>query len=282
MEQSDSEIDYENTVEVHEATDEEINLFLDSPDEELTDEIIETEEEPESEVSDEAPQGNGSDLETRLKALEEENHKLKSQNKAQEQFIGKRSNEIGELRAKLRAASEQIESQLSESEETLSPREVIKLQGQLDRISEKEQELAGEQAVLKSKETVARFVQPWETMDEDIAQALLSDGIPKEQVKSFIQDPYAYASGTELVHLAKRAQVTRLAVNLYKENQELRSQLDSKQSKGTTGSKVIKNLQTATEPKVNASTVGRGNVNTPVSRKDLTKLSDAELEKILR
>lgn len=273
----------EDTVEIHLATDDELADFLNSSD----DESDQTEEQPDEEeeipAKSEAPQAKSSDLESRIKQLEEENSKLKSQSKTQEKYIGQRSNEIGELRKQLKEAHRQIQDKLDSEEETLSPREVAQLENQLGKIAEKDQELAGEQEIEKARETVSQFVQPWQTMNEDILFVLTQvDGIPEAKARQFLSNPYSYASGTELVHLMGRARLTRVASDLHHRNQELEAQLKGLGGKvNPKAAKAAENLTRANEPKVSASGASRAVKNTPVTRKDIAKMTDAELSQLL-
>lgn len=281
-----NEVQEQEYVELYQASDEDLDAFLNSPLEEegFQDEEVEPEPElPQGQPKQEAPKKQeGESIEERLAKLEAENAKLKSQNRDQSSFIGRRATEIGELRAQLRQAHAQLEQRLTEEEDTLPPREVAKLQSQIEKIESRDRELEGEQALEQARATVKKFVQPWQDMNQDIAAVLLSDGIPEEQVVEFVRNPYQYASGTEIVHLAQRAKATRIANELIKQNQELRAQLAAKNPKQNGTAKVVENLRTASQPGVNGVQSRRTQSNQPVSRNEIARLSDAELERLLK
>lgn len=275
--------DEEDTVEIHLATDDELADFLNSTDDEL--EITEDQPDEEEEIpaKAEAPQVKESDLERQLRLLQEENQKLKSQSNTQQKYIGQRSNEIGELRKQLKEAHKQIQEKLDNEEHELSPQQVVKLTNQQQRLEERDQELAGEQEIEKAKETVSRYVKPWQTMNEDVLFVLTQvDGIPEDKAMQFVASPYSYASGRELVHLMHRARVTRLASDLYRRNQELEAQINGKgRAVNPKATKVAENLTRANEPKVSASATMRTPKVSPISRNDIAKMTDAELEQLL-
>jgi hypothetical protein len=277
----DSETQEQEYIDLYEASDEDLDAFLDSSDEDYQEEgIDEPEEEP---VDEQAPtKQQGESIEARLARLEAENANLKNQRRDTQSFLGRRATEIGELRAQLRQAHSQLEAKLTEEEDTLPPREVAKLQGQIERIETRDRELQGEHAMEVAKDTVRKHVQPWQEMNNDIASVLLSDGIPEEKVIAFIQDPYQYASGTEIVHLANRAKAVRIATILLEENKALKAQLAGKPQKPSPARKVVENLSQASQPGVNGVQRGRVPQSRPVSREDVAGLSDAEIDRILK
>jgi ribosomal protein L9 len=201
-------------VEMHEATDEELEAFLD---EELA---IESQEAGEQqETSGEEPDAN-KEAEPEEQAAEAPEgqeqapapavdpayvEKLKARLEQQERYIKHRSNEIGDLRKQLRDARGQVEKRLREDEHELSAVDAAKLTQELretDRELERlEVEEVANDAVLKSQGIVKQHIRPEEWDMQAMALSLQSDGVAPEHIQGFVANPFN-TDGLTLVHLS--------------------------------------------------------------------------------
>lgn len=226
-------------VDFSQLSDEELDSFFDKPEESETTEdkaSAPTTEQDTSQLEQKTKvvePTKEATPEDRVKAMESEREKLLERLRHKEQFIQRRSQEIGTLRKNLKDATEQLKSGL-EAKYLDNPVQATEDVLKIKENESKERDLAIGQAELvkrhHAESLVAAFL-PAAAFDVDaMVEALKEDGIDPEYLGRFRADPYQAATPDSLIHLAKRAQaqktlaqVTNYARHLYEENERLKN-----------------------------------------------------------
>lgn len=280
----------EDTVEIHEASIEDIDAYLDAaqaeeegieavPDEENESEAVEgSEEEIAEEPVEETDKPVASDPEALRKHNEElraENEKLLKRVNDSQLYIQRRNNEIGQLRRDLVHAKSQLEAGLDEKYQ-IDPKAAMQDQLKINQIDDQINQNDREAAVLETRRIVDSNVKPYPELHSDIIQVLRDDGIPDDAIQAFAVNPYANALPETLIQLCNRARERRIAINVFQENKQLREQLaKAKQAPD----RVLKGVERAARQptRINGSN-GSSVRTTDLEDIPVTQLSDAELE----
>lgn len=224
QEQSGPTQDEQSYVPLTEATDEEIQAFLNGQMEaEQEDESDEPREQEEEAETDSTTEGSEETAETQEAAEETQDDgqqedserisegyvkELEKRLAQQEAFIKRRSTEIGELRKKLQTANDQLKEQLKDEEFMADPSAAVDARLQMRENEQKIQELDAQEQqmaqVMNNQKIVQNYVNPKEWDLQGMVQCLEEDGLPAESIRAFATNPYAAADGVTLVQLHKR------------------------------------------------------------------------------
>lgn len=289
---SESSLD---TVPLVEASDEDLNAFLNQVDQEEegyeeVEEESEEDEEPlaEKEETAEENQNNSNEQNTsEVEQLRANNEKLTRQLEATEAFVQRRNNEIGEYRKKLTEYKAKIEANL-EMKHIEDPKGAMKDTLELEKIESSLDELENEEEhnsnFIVAQKFIAKNLKEDEMNVDAMCAVLEADGANPEYIRAFHSNPIAHARPTEIVQLGKRAaERGRLlkAINflkvLYEENQSLRTAAKSNPKKML--NRIQQNL--AASPGL-SSTKATRSVKSLISSDDLTSLNDNELDALLK
>jgi len=237
----------------------------------------ETESEPEAEQGEATP-------EEESQAAPVDVEKLQAQLAAKQEFIERRSSELGRLRVQLKAAKEENET-LVRQLELDNPVEAIRAEKHGDKLREQDDALAREEQELAAKSrfisTVPRHVRPDQFDPVEIEQTLLADGVDPVSARNFLatidtQDP---ALVVNLSHRAYQAKALRQLVPFVKkvmaENQRLQKEMGSV---GETMAKKISRQLKSPKPMQASRPAG----NNKSENLNFSSLSDAEIDEIIK
>lgn len=198
----------------------------------------------------------------------------------QEQFIQRRSNELGEQR---KIQKELLAALDLKIEEEVDPGKIAELVAEKREAKEAEQKLANEQQAIEQQHQSQKIVfQALGTKDinfESLADVLRADKVPEQNINAFLQNPWGNAGPDTLIQLDKRAkerailnQVLKKAKEFYDENQKLKGK----------PAEVVKGMQAAfnAQPELNGPSGTTGDSTSLPS--DVTTMGDAELDEILK
>ena len=223
---------------------------------------------PANEEPTEQPEQTDSD---HIKALEESKAKLEKQLANLQQVYGRQSNELGELRAKLK----ELKKPTQEDYDADTPK-ALEEQKEYDRVSQRAQELEQEQVNLSIVERNIQFAKQFSPDLEANAPYIHKilteqDGFTHQQANEFlgqifVQNPLTVYQLNKRVKEVKEIQRLKAEINRLKQAPE---QMLNKISKAAS----------------NGSNVA-GTVSTPASRPELgfsdySKLSDKELDNLI-
>lgn len=223
---------------------------------------------PSNEEPTEQPEQTDSD---HIKALEESKAKLEKQLANLQQVYGRQSNELGELRAKLK----ELKKPTQEDYDADTPK-ALEEQKEYDRVSQRAQELEQEQVNLSIVERNIQFAKQFSPDLEANAPYIHKilteqDGFTHQQANEFlgqifVQNPLTVYQLNKRVKEVKEIQRLKAEINRLKQAPE---QMLNKISKAAS----------------NGSNVA-GTVSTPASRPELgfsdySKLSDKELDNLI-
>ena len=223
---------------------------------------------PANEEPTEQPEQTDSD---HIKALEESKAKLEKQLANLQQVYGRQSNELGELRAKLK----ELKKPTQEDYDADTPK-ALEEQKEYDRVSQRAQELEQEQVNLSIVERNIQFAKQFSPDLEANAPYIHKilteqDGFTHQQANEFlgqifVQNPLTVYQLNKRVREVKEIQRLKAEINRLKQAPE---QMLNKISKAAS----------------NGSNVA-GTVSTPASRPELgfsdySKLSDKELDNLI-
>lgn len=274
-------------VRLDQASDEDISAFLDNYPNALEQEENINEQAPDSQGEAvnpvEEPKAPPKDTRQEEENLRAKNEQLKQALEKQTLFAQRRSSEIGELRAQLRDINAKLSQGLNESF-IEDPEAAIDRKLQIKSNEQAIKQLEAEDIAIQHKhrafQTVAAYVQPQEFDVDAMADALIRDGLPAEQVQAIKRDPFSFADGPTLVQMAKRAhaekallQVVAYARQLEATNKELMSK----------PGQVLKGIETAARGRPMTAASGGSTANTKMSSMtDVSRMSDAEIDAFLR
>lgn len=199
----------------------------------------------------------------------------------------RRSSEFGEMRSRLVALQSQLvkpneESLLDDPDTVIDRRlQLREAQRELERVSQDEAAYTNR---VRSMEQVVHFVGPDDFDVEAIGQTLARDGFSQEQIAAFKSDPFSKADGVTLINLAKRAKAESLIAGVVKYAQNLEKEIAELKKKP---GQLLSSIDKAAKAKpITAAAGGAGqerrSPTTATLPKSLDKLSDAELDELLR
>lgn len=199
----------------------------------------------------------------------------------------RRSSEFGEMRSRLVALQGQLakpnEESLLDDPDTVIDRklQLRETQRELERVAAEESAYTNR---VRSMEQVVHFVGPDDFDVEAIGQTLARDGFSQEQIAAFKSDPFSKADGVTLINLAKRAKAESLIAGVVKYAQNLEKEIAELKKKP---GQLLSSIDKAAKAKpITAAAGGAGqerrSPTTATLPKSLDKLSDAELDELLR
>lgn len=274
-------------VELHEASDDDINAFLESsqrsesePEEVQPQPTPEAKQEQQAEPPKEEPK-------VEQAVSKQDFEAVKKQLEGLELLTKRRTSEIGELRRQLKAYEERLKSNLDEKFYE-SPTQALEQARQIEMAQKKLQELDQEEQSItnthQAQVLLAHHVGPDGIDLEAISESLASDGMPPEFVEHFVKNPYNSALPETLIQLAKRANAEKKARQMEEALSQLvpytKKLLDERQQ---LPHHVLRNVQSALKqaPQVTASVGGTGQTG-GTRAVDPALMSDAELEEFLK
>lgn len=292
-------IDVDN--EIHELSDEEIKQLIekdiksDSAEDgdENNDETSNSDPEetpelgqpaaPAKEGTPESP-GQPVDYKAAYEAAMNKMSELQKTSKQQESYIQDRNQELGELRKQLIIKATQVNSEI-ENDEINNPREVVKKELILSQIANQVQAIDQERENLtqmqESRETLETYVKDYDI--DLMTESLSRDGISKEHLESFRQNPFGFARGDTLIQIAKRSiaenylkQILPMVKSLVEENKKLKTGTSS------TISKIEKTARKIPAMMSGKSGGATNKVRPALLDSTISDLSDAELERLLK
>lgn len=196
----------------------------------------------------------------------------------------RRSSEFGEMRSRLVALQSQLakpnEESLFDDPDTVIDRklQLREAQRELERVSQDEAAYTNR---VRSMEQVVHFVGPEDFDVEAIGQTLARDGFSQEQIAAFKSDPFSKADGVTLINLAKRAKAESLIAGVVRYAQNLEKEIAELKKKP---GQLLSSIDKAAKAKpITAAAGGAGQERrAPTLPKSLDKLTDAELDELLR
>lgn len=275
-------------VDLHEASDADIEAFLNGPDVAEQAPVEEPQADPEAKTEQktdpkvEEPK-NPELMQISKKDWEAINKKVDGQ----ELLLKRRTSDLAELRKQLREFISQNTQGLDEqwlespTQAYAKARQVEMAQERLKEIDAEEEALTNvHQAQVLLDHHVGR-----DNLDVDaIAQSLADDGLPQEFVQAFVKNPYQAALPETLIQLAKRASAEKKVRAMEQALQQLvpytKQLLEERKQ---VPQNVLKNVSSALRqsPQVTAAAGGTGQVvgGQPV---DFALMSDSQLEQFLK
>jgi hypothetical protein len=276
-------------VRVEEATDEELDAHLAKADEPVAVKEEATDEPTEEAAVTEPGESEGEPVpaqkvytEEEVRALQEELVKKRDQVLQQEQFIQRRSTELGQTRQQLEAANEQLQ-RFIQANEFENPAQAAQAVNQLERNQAQIDQLAYESEAIQYyhnwHKAVASRVDPKEVSLDDMAEVLRDQNIPEDGIAKFRQNPANFMDAATTINLAEAAkwrkktkQLAIYAKQLIDENKKLKSKPVSD----------LKRIEAAARASVgvNGNSGSMSAASKPSS--DPAKWSDAELNDFLK
>lgn len=281
----------QGVVAIPEASDADLEAFLESAQTEAEEDAGEDEvaEQKSAEPVKPAPTQDTNPDEVKLTKKDYEElvariDKQKSQIDQQELFIKRRSSELGEARRQLRERNAALQDGLEEKH-IANPREAIQAELEIRENAKQIQDLDNQETrlntVVESQRMFAHYANPEEANDDDMAQALLDDGIPPDAVQAFKQNKHEFAAPETLIQLHRRARAEKAlkavlgyAQHLFNENKKLAGK------PGEVLNKVEAELRKGPQITGAHSQTASGR-RAAINPADLSKVSDKELEELL-
>jgi hypothetical protein len=273
-------------VSLHEASDEDLQAFLDAPEAPEQAQVGQSQADPEAktEQKNDAPKEEPKKPDAQVSR--EDYEALRKRVEGQELLLKRRTSDLADVKRQLRDFIEKNTQNLDE-QWLESPTQAYAKARQVEMAQQKLQETEAEEQALTNAHQAQVLLEHHVGQDnydvEAIAQSLIDDGMPQEFVQGFVQNPYQAALPETLIQLAKRAsaekkvrameQALQQLVPYTKQLLEERKQLPQN---------VLKNVSSALRqsPQVTAAAGGTGQ---SASRTvDPSLMSDSELEQFLK
>lgn len=282
----DVSYDTESTVELHEATDAEIDAFLEnaknaSKDAEDSREANRFEPSGDDEELKEDTSENNSEEETPSENKSDiTKEQLLAKLSQQENYIKQRNQEIGNLRKQLVEANEQLKTTYAEVVNE-NPEKALELQNQFkenaETIKSIDFEAVENERRMQSQKLLVHYVHPDNWDVSSLAKTWRARGLPEQFVSKFEKDPLSVRPDV-LIEGFERIRAEKAVVQLVKYVEHLKKELETAQQKPK---KVLNQVKKALKDSP-VMKPGNGGVTVndakSFSRKDLTKLSDKELD----
>lgn len=274
-------------VELHEASDDDIEAFLNAP--ELEDEALveQPQADPEAGTEQESDPLPEQPNKPEAQVSREDYEALRKRVEGQELLLKRRTSDLAEVKKQLREFITQNTQNLDE-QWLESPTQAYAKARQVEMAQQKLQEAEAEEEALtnahQAQVLLAHHVGQDNLDMEAIAQSLAEDGMPQEFVQTFVRNPYQAALPETLIQLAKRASAEKKVRAMEQALQQLvpytKQLLEERKA---LPQNVLKNVSSALRqsPQVTGSAGGTGQVggNRAV---DPSLMSDSELEEFLK
>lgn len=274
-------------VDLHEASDEDLNAFLEGANE------------PETAPVPEQPQADpGDKKETKSEQPEQEPEvepniskqdfeRMQKQLDGMELLIKRRTSELAEVKKQLRDFVDKTQQNLDEqwlespTQAYANMRKIEMAQEQLKQAEAEEQALTNTH---QAQVLLAHHVGADNFDVEAIGQSLLSDGLPEEFVQTFVTNPYQAALPETLIQLSKRAVAEKKVRELEAALQQIVPYTQKLlEEKKAAPQNVLKNVSSALRqsPQITGSAGGTGQ---PTGGRvvEPSLMSDVELEEFLK
>jgi hypothetical protein len=224
-------------------------------------------------------------------SAEEQVEQLRRQLAAKEDYIKRRSSEIGELRKRNRDLVTALEARAETAQEEGDTRLVARIENRLAEVKKEEAGLSEEEdrtaLAEESINLVKTYVRPEEFDIDAITQELKEEGYHPALIEQVRRDPFSTMRGETLIHLAKSSYKSKVIKHVNDKILPYVKHLESKvaeleKAKLTTGHKVLDKVKKAAQgaqplqAKASASTNPKRQPEIPFER-----MSDAELEAYL-
>ena len=273
-------------VSLHEASDEDLQAFLDAPEAPEQAQVGQSQADPEAKTEQKIDAPKEEPKKPDAQVSREDYEALRKRVEGQELLLKRRTSDLADVKRQLRDFIEKNTQNLDE-QWLESPTQAYAKARQVEMAQQKLQETEAEEQALTNAHQAQVLLEHHVGQDnydvEAIAQSLIDDGMPQEFVQGFVQNPYQAALPETLIQLAKRAsaekkvrameQALQQLVPYTKQLLEERKQLPQN---------VLKNVSSALRqsPQVTAAAGGTGQ---SASRTvDPSLMSDSELEQFLK
>lgn len=273
-------------VDLHEASDADLEAFLARGDEEVAPQQAEQPANPEAKEEQKVEQPK-EEPKVEQAASKQDVEAIRKQLEGLELLNKRRTSELAEVKKQLRDyiqnATQNLDEKWLESptQAYVEARKVEMAQQQLQQAEAEEEALTNAH---QAQVLLAHHVGPEGFDVEAVGEALASDGMPPEFIQSFVSNPFKAALPETLIQLAKRAQAERKV----KQMEQALSQLvpytqKLLEERKSLPNNVLKNVQSALRqsPQVTGSAGGTGQTGGTRSV-DVASMSDRELEEFLK
>lgn len=275
-------------VELHEATDEDIDAFLNAPEapEEAFVEQPQADPEAKTEQKSDSPVQKPEDSDV-VKISKKDWEAINKRVNGQELFMKRRASDLAEVKKQLREFIQQNTQNLDE-QWLESPTQAYAKARQVEMAQQKLQEAETEEEALTNAHQAQVLLEHHVGQDnydvQAIAQSLAEDGMPEEFIHNFVRNPYQAALPETLIQLAKRASAEKKVREMEKALQQIipyTKQLLEERKK--LPNNVLKNVSSALRqsPQVTAAAGGTGQASGSRTV-DPSLMSDSELEEFLK
>ena len=274
-------------VELHEASDEDIEAFLNAPELDEQPEVEQPQADPEAGTEQESDPLPEQPNKPEAQVSREDYEALRKRVEGQELLLKRRTSDLAEVKKQLREFIQQNTQNLDE-QWLESPTQAYAKARQVEMAQQKLQEAEAEEEALTNAHQAQVLLQHHVGQDnldmEAIAQSLAEDGMPQEFVQTFVRNPYQAALPETLIQLAKRASAEKKVRAMEQALQQLvpytKQLLEERKA---LPQNVLKNVSSALRqsPQVTGSAGGTGQIggNRAV---DPSLMSDSELDELLK
>lgn len=274
-------------VELHEASDGDIEAFLNAPELDEQAPVEQPQADPEAKTEQKSDPQPEQPKKPEAQVSREDYEALRKRVEGQELLLKRRTSDLAEVKKQLREFIQQNTQNLDE-QWLESPTQAYAKARQVEMAQQKLQEAEAEEEALTNAHQAQVLLQHHvgqENLDmQAIAQSLAEDGMPQEFVQSFVRNPYQAALPETLIQLAKRASAEKKVRAMEQALQQLvpytKQLLEERKA---LPQNVLKNVSSALRqsPQVTGSAGGTGQVggNRAV---EPSLMSDSELEEFLK
>jgi hypothetical protein len=274
-------------VELHEATDEDIEAFLNADDTTEEAPVEQPQADPEAKTEQKSDPLPEEQQKLQAQVSREDYEALRKRVEGQELLLKRRTSDLAEVKRQLREFITHNTQNLDE-QWLESPTQAYAKARQVEMAQQKLQEAEAEEEALTNAHQAQVLLEHHVGQDnldlEAIAQSLAEDGMPEQFVQSFVRNPYQAALPETLIQLAKRASAEKKVRAMEQALQQLvpytKQLLEERKA---LPQNVLKNVSSALRqsPQVTAAAgvSGQASGNLTV---DPSLMSDSELEEFLK
>lgn len=227
------------------------------------------------ESSPEGEEAGGTEEQATITVAELE--KLRNRVNQQEEFIQKRNTEVGELRKRDLEIQGEIASRPSDDDMRekfdTDPLEAHRNLIAQDRADSERVQLQAKIHQLDSEQAISRAIPNFSELKDDIVALAKSDGLPERDIMDLQNNPYVF-NPQDVISLARRAQDAKRIQTL---EDQVNSITSSKQNMAKKIAKAANSGRTLTSASGQATPP-----NSDISNQQLSKISDAELDELLK
>jgi hypothetical protein len=274
-------------VELHEASDDDIEAFLNSSESEEQVPVEQPQADPEAQTEQKSDPLPEEQKKPQAQVSREDYEALSKRVEGQELLLKRRTSDLAEVKKQLREFITQNTQNLDE-QWLESPTQAYAKARQVEMAQQKLQEAEAEEEALTNAHQAQVLLEHHVGQDnldlQAIAQSLAEDGMPQEFVQTFVRNPYQAALPETLIQLAKRASAEKKVRAMEQALQQLvpytKQLLEERKA---LPQNVLKNVSSALRqsPQVTAAAGGTGQAGGPRSV-DPSLMSDSELEEFLK